>query len=218
VFVYCIYRVANRKWFAAGTPMRSAISPSAKPRRTRFLAARYSRRDLMLITHQYRTYVRQHSCRSRRKVGFAGLQSDWARAWWNGRHAGFRCRCSKERGGSNPSARIAIRSPGRVAISLSARLAWLFSGQWPNWLRHRSPKPAIPGSSPGCPALSRSLSLDRHPQEGSRDRRGAVLARVLLVEQLLQLRLEIGLAAICSCRRERVHGRPVVALELSDKL
>src|SRR5919106_4746229 len=28
-----------------------------------------------------------------------------ARAWWNGRHAGFRCRCSRERGGSSPSAR-----------------------------------------------------------------------------------------------------------------
>ena len=24
-------------------------------------------------------------------------------------------------------------------------------GQWPNWIRLRSPKPAIPGSSPGCP-------------------------------------------------------------------
>jgi hypothetical protein len=29
-----------------------------------------------------------------------------------GRHAGFRCRCSKELGGSNPSARIALPSPG----------------------------------------------------------------------------------------------------------
>ena len=27
-------------------------------------------------------------------------------------------------------------------------------GQWPNWLRHRSPKPAIPGSSPGCPVFA----------------------------------------------------------------
>ena len=25
-------------------------------------------------------------------------------------------------------------------------------GHWPNWLRHRPPKPGIPGSSPGCPA------------------------------------------------------------------
>ncbi len=53
-----------------------------------------------------------------------------------GKHAGFRCRCSQELGGSSPSARIEL----------------LTSGQWPNWLRHRSPKPAIPGSSPGCPA------------------------------------------------------------------
>src|SRR4029077_17901376 len=36
----------------------------------------------------------------------------------------------------------------RVArLALAAPL-----GQWPNWLRHRSPKPEIPGSSPGCPA------------------------------------------------------------------
>ena len=26
-------------------------------------------------------------------------------------------------------------------------------GHWPNWLRHRPPKSAIPGSSPGCPAV-----------------------------------------------------------------
>ena len=35
------------------------------------------------------------------------------------------------------------------------RLASTASGQWPNWLRHRSPKPAIPGSSPGCPVFAR---------------------------------------------------------------
>jgi hypothetical protein len=34
-------------------------------------------------------------------------------------------------------------------------------GQWPNWLRHRSPKPAIPGSSPGCPVF-RSLGKRRN--------------------------------------------------------
>jgi glycine/D-amino acid oxidase-like deaminating enzyme/nitrite reductase/ring-hydroxylating ferredoxin subunit len=41
-------------------------------------------------------------------------------------------------------------------------------GQWPNWIRHRSPKPAIPGSSPGCPALTaadsfRSFWVDSAP-------------------------------------------------------
>src|SRR3954454_4540549 len=36
----------------------------------------------------------------------------------------------------------------------SPRLESAAEGHWPNWLRHRSPKPAIPGSSPGCAACS----------------------------------------------------------------
>src|SRR3954467_3877551 len=46
----------------------------------------------------------------------------------------------------------AVADPtGRVA---APRLESAAEGHWPNWLRHRSPKPAIPGSSPGCPACS----------------------------------------------------------------
>ena len=30
-------------------------------------------------------------------------------------------------------------------------------GQWPNWIRHRSPKPAIPGSSPGSRSPRRTM-------------------------------------------------------------
>src|SRR3954452_9796084 len=44
----------------------------------------------------------------------------------------------------------AVADPtGRVA---APRLESAAEGHWPNWLRHRSPKPAIRGSSPGCPA------------------------------------------------------------------
>src|SRR3712207_2422862 len=36
-------------------------------------------------------------------------------------------------------------------------------GHWPNWIRHRSPKPAIPGSSPGCPVAS----VEPYPAAGA---------------------------------------------------
>jgi hypothetical protein len=40
---------------------------------------------------------------------------------------------------------------GTASLGVTATLSRP-KGQWPNWLRHRSPKPGIPGSSPGCPA------------------------------------------------------------------
>ena len=84
-----------------------------------------------------------------------------------GRRARFRSWWASARGGSNPSARIA--GPERAAL-VTIRLPL---GQWPNWLRHRSPKPAIPGSSPGCPARSNRLQKPRPaPHAGLRPRSG----------------------------------------------
>src|SRR6266566_2063914 len=61
------------------------------------------------------------------------------------------------------------------------------------------------------------LSLNGHAKERRRDRRAGV-ARVLLVEQGLELGLQIRLAAVRGSCRERVHGRSVVIAELADHL
>src|SRR5438034_7568915 len=59
------------------------------------------------------------------------------------------------------------------------------------------------------------LSLNGHAKERRRDRRAGV-ARVLLVEEGLELGLQIRLATVRGSCRERVHGRSVVIAELVD--
>src|SRR5262245_6967365 len=62
-----------------------------------------------------------------------------------------------------------------------------------------------------------SLLGDGDPQVGGGDRR-RVLARVLLLEQGVELGLQVGLAAVLGRGRERVHGRAVVVAEDRQQL
>ena len=57
-----------------------------------------------------------------------------------------RRRCRRRRNGSGN------RTKAPAAPAEGPRLGFSAEGHWPNWLRHRPPKSAIPGSSPGCPA------------------------------------------------------------------
>src|SRR6266516_4396815 len=63
-----------------------------------------------------------------------------------------------------------------------------------------------------------SSHRDRYAQEGCGNG-GGILARacVLAVEQIVQLGLQIVLAAVGCCSFERVHRRPVIRPERGDK-
>src|SRR5438067_13587894 len=81
---------------------------------------------------------------------------------------------------------------------------------------------ARPRSSRGRPdvyemAAPRELSLNGDAKERRRYRRAGV-ARVLFVEQGLELGLQIRLAPVRRRSLECVHGRPVVGPELVEQL
>ncbi len=70
--------------------------------------------------------------------------------------------------GNGAAARGEEASAQDVAVP-ALGLRFPAQGHWPNWLRHRPPKSAIPGSSPGCPALG--------PRVTRSVRRGASIPR-----------------------------------------
>ena len=111
--------------------------------------SKFSRAAHRPLFHAVRTCVRSLATSltgprmtGRGRGGILGIRARF-RSWW-----------ASARGGSSPSARISGTFP-RLGCAVPAEPGALRSGsplgQWPNWLRHRSPKPAIPGSSPGCP-------------------------------------------------------------------
>ena len=51
-------------------------------------------------------------------------------------------------------ARLPFRHIRRRIFRSAVAYTYGPEGHWPNWIRLRSPKPAIPGSSPGCPVVS----------------------------------------------------------------
>lgn len=128
-----------------GIPVVAAISrlllPALKSRETAFCSSL----DLRTLFRTGRTYVRILSTGSMAACPWKRLRMDRRGRDGIGRRARFRSWWASARGGSSPSARtVRPRQPPLVTIRIPL-------GQWPNWLRHRSPKPAIPGSSPGCP-------------------------------------------------------------------